>query len=221
MSILKIKSLRGGLFLAGYIILFPLLFIITLIFTRVEIHIFMNGYHTLFLDNVMKIWTYFGDGLLLIIFMVILLFISFRSFFTLLAAYLISGIDTQLLKRLFFPDMARPVKYFKLHDIDYQLYLLPDVHQHGWHSFPSGHTAAAFAVFFGLALMIRSKWIQVLCFILALGVAVSRIYLSQHFLMDVVAGSVLGVLSAWVAWWWLNSYQSSWLDKSIVTVFQR
>lgn len=221
MSMLKTKSLHGRAFLGGYLILFPLLFIVTLIFTREEIHIFTNAYHSAFFDGLMKYWTYLGDGVVLIIFILIMVFISFRHFFILLAAYLISGIDTQLMKRLFFNNLARPAKYFEIHDIDYQLYLVPDVQQHAWHSFPSGHASAAFAVFFGLFLLIRSKWLQMLCFILALGVAYSRIYLSQHFLMDVVAGSVMGVLSAWLAWLWLKRYQASWLDKPLVNLMRR
>ena len=112
--------------------------------------------------------------------------------------------------------MPRPAKYFDLQQLDYQLYLVPDVHQLAWRSFPSGHTAAAFAVFFGLALMTNSKLVQIACFVMAVGVAYSRIYLSQHFLMDVVAGSAIGLVTAWVIWFWINRYQPDWMDKSVI-----
>lgn len=63
-------------------------------------------------------------------------------------------------------------------------------------SFPSGHTATAFALFTGLSLWVRKGWIKVGLFFPALAVAFSRIYLMQHFLSDVLAGSFIGVGSA-------------------------
>lgn len=62
-------------------------------------------------------------------------------------------------------------------------------------SFPSGHTMAAFALYSFLAFAIPRKgaW-QILFFLSALIVGVSRIYLVQHFLKDVYAGAVIGVM---------------------------
>ncbi len=74
-------------------------------------------------------------------------------------------------------------------------------------SFPSGHTMAAFALYSFLAFAVSPKrWWPALFFLLALTVGVSRIYLGQHFLKDVYAGAVMGVvlgLAAYVllAWW--------------------
>jgi membrane-associated phospholipid phosphatase len=46
-------------------------------------------------------------------------------------------------------------------------------------------------------------WVQILCLFLACLVGFSRTYLSQHFLIDVVAGSLLGTLCgvALIAFW--------------------
>ena len=63
-------------------------------------------------------------------------------------------------------------------------------------SFPSGHTTVAFCVFFGLALIIPNKIIGTALVVLAVLVGFSRTYLSYHFLMDVVAGSLLGIVTA-------------------------
>ena len=65
-------------------------------------------------------------------------------------------------------------------------------------SFPSGHTMSAFALYGLLALLIkRNKALSGLIFlIIAILVGVSRIYLVQHFLKDVFAGSLIGVLIA-------------------------
>lgn len=164
----------------------------------------------------MRYWTYLGEGVLLLLVILCCALISFRHSLVLLGSFLISGLIAQFFKRFVFHEMSRPAKFFDLYEIDYQLYLVPDVHQLAWRSFPSGHTATAFAVFFALALMTKSKVVQITCFILALGVAYSRIYLSQHFLMDVVGGSAIGMISAWLIWHWIKQYQAEWLDKSVL-----
>lgn len=70
-------------------------------------------------------------------------------------------------------------------------------------SFPSGHTlnATVLAVIAGyIALrMIRSRWGRATtvagCALSALGVGLSRVYLGQHWLTDVIAGMLIGI--AW------------------------
>lgn len=62
-------------------------------------------------------------------------------------------------------------------------------------SFPSGHTITAFAI----ALTLGSFYpaFQVPLLVIAAGIAASRIILGMHFLSDVLAGSVIGVLLAY------------------------
>ena len=62
----------------------------------------------------------------------------------------------------------------------------------GWDSFPSGHSMAAFAIATVLAVRFpKARWVLIL---LALAVSVSRLFRASHFLTDVMAGAVLGVL---------------------------
>ena len=62
----------------------------------------------------------------------------------------------------------------------------------GWDSFPSGHAMATFAMVAVLVVRFpKSRWLAVF---IALVVSVSRVFRASHFLTDVVAGSVLGVL---------------------------
>ncbi len=60
-------------------------------------------------------------------------------------------------------------------------------------SFPSGHSAAAFAIATVVAISYKHTiWVPVLCYSLATGVALSRVYDNEHWASDVFVGSALG-----------------------------
>ena len=62
-------------------------------------------------------------------------------------------------------------------------------------SFPSGHTAASFAVASVIANQYREhKWVPVTAYTIASLVGLSRIYDNKHWLSDVVAGAVIGTV---------------------------
>jgi membrane-associated phospholipid phosphatase len=67
-----------------------------------------------------------------------------------------------------------------------------------YHSFPSGHTGAAFA-FFGVPFFAnrRHGWWALL---VAAAIAWSRIYLNVHHLSDVMAGAFVGLITAFLVW---------------------
>ncbi|MCS6953407.1 MAG: phosphatase PAP2 family protein [Bryobacterales bacterium] len=65
-------------------------------------------------------------------------------------------------------------------------------------SFPSGHSITAFAVAVSLAVAYPAA--APLLLFCAASVAASRIVLGMHFLSDVLAGSILGVLLAFASW---------------------
>ena len=62
--------------------------------------------------------------------------------------------------------------------------------------FPSGHAATAFCLFSLLAFFSHRQRVKMLLFFIAFAVAYSRIYLMQHFLRDILAGSFIGTASA-------------------------
>lgn len=62
----------------------------------------------------------------------------------------------------------------------------------GWDSFPSGHSMATFAVTTVLA--VRFPKLRWLMHLVASAVSVSRLFRASHFLTDIAAGAVLGVL---------------------------
>ena len=66
------------------------------------------------------------------------------------------------------------------------------------HSFPSGHTAAAFAAAF--ALFLYHKKAGSLALILAFLMGFSRLYLFVHFPSDVIAGALLGLIFGFIGY---------------------
>lgn len=186
--------------------------IIVFLFTKAEIHLFSNQFHTLFFDQFFKFATYMGDGVVVIIAILIMAFFKVRYGLYALTGYLASGLITQLLKRLVFSDVSRPVKYFK--DIA-ELYLVPGVEVHSTKSFPSGHTTTAFAFFACLAVLSHSRTAKLFMFVLALLTAYSRVYLSQHFLVDIFAGSIIGTATTYLLRPYFTTEGKPWLEYSL------
>ena len=71
----------------------------------------------------------------------------------------------------------------------------------GGASFPSGHTASAFAVAAALVLSHAPRYVSVPASVLALLIAFSRVYLGVHYPTDVIAGAAVGIaVGAITAW---------------------
>jgi membrane-associated phospholipid phosphatase len=156
----------------------------------------LNTYHRNFLTTIFTWVTYLGDGFFCVA-TGIFLFVVKKRFLSLmvLSSYAISGIIAQVLK--YFIIEARPAVYLK--DSAYQ-YFIDDVTLHNLSAFPSGHTASAFALAAVLSFAAKNKNYSILFLAAAIFVGYSRIYLAQHFLDDVLAGAVIGLLSAIICW---------------------
>ena len=204
---------KAKLFLILYFIFIVVGGLLLVLYDKTSIHLAFNNLHTNFLDYFFKYITFFGDGLIIIPLVVIYLFTRYRYAIILAVAYVSSGLFVQLFKRFFMPHCVRPVKYF---DGLESLNLVEGVKVYGNHSFPSGHTATAFAVFLCLSLFVKAEKLKVLFFIIAFMVAISRVYLSQHFFIDVWAGSLFGVVFALLSYHFLINVKAKWMDKRIL-----
>jgi membrane-associated phospholipid phosphatase len=81
-------------------------------------------------------------------------------------------------------------------------------------SFPSGHTAFAFASaeFLRQEYKHKSPWYGIAGYTVATATAGLRIHNNKHWLADVAAGAGLGILSTQVAYW-----IHPWMSKKIFT----
>ena len=215
---LRILS-RNKVLFSGYL-LFLLCFSIPLIiFGKKDTHLLFSGIHTAFLDVLMKLTTWLGDGLFMVLVGVALLFVKLRYGFIILSSFLATSLAVQLLKRLVFPDFKRPVAWFQEMGID--LYRIGGVEYHSYFSFPSGHLATAFALFFGLAFFVKTGASKIMFLLLAILTGFSRVYLSQHFMGDVLAGSMLGMLIALSAHALFETFKPYWMDKGVIKLISK
>jgi membrane-associated phospholipid phosphatase len=155
----------------------------------------INRYYSPQADVFFKYFTHLGDGIFCISAGVLLLFRSRVKGILILISYAVSGILAQLIKNFGFPQEPRPAEYFA--KMMNSLHTVSGVELSHWNSFPSGHTTSAFAFFALIAVWVKHPMLKFLCLLVAATVAFSRMYLLQHFLVDVYAGSILGTLTAW------------------------
>jgi membrane-associated phospholipid phosphatase len=186
-----------------------------LTFDKLTLHLFLNQFHTEFLDVLFPIVTHLGDGITVAVISALLLFVNFRWAFFLGSASLLNSLVVQFLKRGVFEDHFRPFYYFKESE---GFHLLEGVEMHERFAFPSGHTAAAFCLYFGLSLLVKNPVIKGALFFVALLASYSRIYLSQHFVEDVLFGSVIGIFLAFImfVFWSKVRPESRFLNRSIL-----
>lgn len=149
--------------------------------------------HTPALDKFMTSVTKLGNaGMLWIVLTLILLIIpKTRKTGVILAAALL--VDLLLCNVLLKNIVARIRPY----DVNTTIKLL--VKKLKDYSFPSGHTAASFASVTALYLTGEKKlWIPAL--VIAVLIAVSRLYLYVHFPTDILGGIIFGSLSGWIGY---------------------
>ncbi len=209
---------KNTFFIVPFIIIIIFVSIILVVFRKSDIHKYLNQLHNGLFDFVFRYITYLGDGFFVILVCIVLFVFSFRNAFYFLATYLSTGILVQILKRFIFDDIMRPVKYF---EGTYDLYTVEGVKLYHFLSFPSGHSATTFGFFVCIAFITESRLVKLLCLILACLVAYSRIYLSQHFLVDVYAGSLIGITGAVVFYNMVYLSEKDWLDYSVLKLIRK
>lgn len=199
-------------FLFCYILYLSLGLLLSLLFSQNDITLWFNAHHTPFADLFFGYFTDGGDGLFyLFIAFLACWWLSWRDSGFFIGIFVLQAVLVQGLKKVFFADVMRPAAVLGKQHV---LHFADGVPIFYKHSFPSGHTATAFALATLLALFwqkycqskamegnpVRYFWqlfVYFALFLYAVGVGISRVYLLQHFLIDTLVGSLIGCLVAW------------------------
>ena len=164
------------------------------IFQNSNFSIIVNAFHNNFLDQFFKYITFLGDGRFVFLIALIYLFAYKKYGTSILISLIINTILIQVLKRVVFSNRFRPSFYFKNLIEDGSWNMIDGVELYEKFSFPSGHTALIFCLCMSICIFMKKKYFPLLLVLLAYIVGFSRIYLSQHFLIDVLAGALIGSL---------------------------
>ncbi|MBK6264235.1 phosphatase PAP2 family protein [Marivirga sp. S37H4] len=163
--------------------------------------LWLNSRHNPFGNVFFRYVTHFGEGLVFVLVGIIFLFYRFYNLILLVMVGFFQYILVYLAKALIF-NFPRPSIFYEGKEIVFNL--VEGVKMEARYSFPSGHTATAFALATLLICLTRNKLLQVLYMLGAILVAISRIYLFQHFLVDTLVGALAGMFTAGLIWWYFT-----------------
>ncbi|MEN0002491.1 MAG: phosphatase PAP2 family protein [Bacteroidota bacterium] len=128
------------------------------------------------------------------------------------------------LKKIF--AAPRPFAYFSDLDLMDQIQVVEGIVLNaGPTSFPSGHTMSGFTLLTYAALC--SPWKRFtgpLFAVIAIIVGISRVYLVQHFLEDILAGALLGILLGILWYAIVQKYPPTphrWIDGNLLQLFRK
>ena len=193
-------------FLVPTFVLALVLGITLLIIPKAELHLTLCQPHTTFLDKLVPLFTNLVDWLPYIV--VVLLLFYRAGWATFLASnLLLSTLIVQPIKHIV--CAPRPLTWFAENMPDVSLPLVEGVKMNYWLSFPSGHTTTFFVLFFSLSIILCAENIKgknilsFLCFLCASFGAYTRIYLSQHFALDVFVGILIAIFSTLILYYFL------------------
>jgi len=148
----------------------------------------LEGMRSPFLDSVIGLLTRLGEETVAIVILCAIFWcISKRVAYVIGTSFFLSGLTVQGMKicfRIDRPWVADPT-----------LKPVESAYEHATgYSFPSGHTQSATALFGSLGMQIKQRAAQIVCFIIPVIVAFSRLYLGVHTPQDVLVSLVITFL---------------------------
>lgn len=222
MNHLKTFIKHNWIFLLLYLIILAGAGLVLLNMGKVQIHKVINAQVGNYaVDMFFKYITHLGDGLFAVIVALFLALKSVRKALYILLSYAGAGIVSYIMKHWIYLDANRPHFAFQYH-VREELNKVEGVDLLALHTFPSGHALSAFALFFCLMFMAGNQLHKALFFIAAVIAAYSRTYLSQHWLIDIYIGSIIGASFAVLLYFiFYNVKSTDKLDVSVVELFSK
>lgn len=165
----------------------------------IEIIVSVQSVSNPFLDGFFQSVTMIGEDMFFIIMVALVYWCINKDFgYKMGFAYLTSGVVNTVVKEIL--RVPRPIGHPEIRSLR--------VETAGGYSFPSGHTQQTTVFWFSCMLKLRKRWLSIIGSILIVLVALSRIYLGVHTLLDVVGGIIIGI-----AWVYLSNWLFDWSKK--------
>ncbi|MEO6303670.1 MAG: phosphatase PAP2 family protein [Bacteroidia bacterium] len=180
-------------------------------YEKATIHIYLNQFvGNKLLNNFFYYITYLGDGAIAPFLLLGLLIYNIRLGIYATVSFLTAALTAQFLKHFFFDDVNRPWFIFQWEN-HFPIRYVDGVEKYIHNSFPSGHATQAFAIFMCLIFFTKNHLLKFVFFGLAMGTSLSRVYLSQHWLVDITVGSIIGTVFSLL--WYFLFIQKNKLEK--------
>lgn len=209
---------NNGWILGIYLLLLSsaLYFIFT--YQKVNINLYVNQFvGNYYLNSFFYYITYLGDGTVAVFILLMILLTNIRLGICATVSFLSAVVISNSLKYFFFDDVNRPHFIFQYIEKQHQLNYVQGVDLYLHNSFPSGHATQAFAILMCLAFASKKHSFKFLFLVLAVLTSFSRVYLSQHWLVDITAGSMIGMFfSILYEYLFIHKNKFEKLNKSIL-----
>ncbi len=166
------------------------------LFSASQLLLYINGHYSTILDLIMYHITRLPEIAYIIFILALGLFTQRRYFVAIILSLAICALVIVLTKYVFFANQARPSVW--LNSSGFKYHIVAGIRLHSNGSFPSGHTMAAFCTMALAAFVSKKWWTQLLFFIIALLSGYSRVYVAQHYFLDIYVGGLVGFTIAWL-----------------------
>lgn len=159
---------------------------------RIPLFLVLNHDFGSIADTILLGCTYLAEGWIWIPYIIVVGWYFKKDKAIIVYSFVVSTLLTQVPKLVFFPTITRPIAS----GIDPQLiHTVKGVAMHQMNSFPSGHTATAFSIFLLTIYLFDNKKMILIGLLYAMLCAYSRVYLGQHFPLDLGGGIVVAILT--------------------------
>lgn len=157
---------------------------------RIPVFLFLNRDFGTIADTVLLGFTYLAEGWIWIPYLIIVGWLFKKDKAIIVYSFAISTLLTQIPKLLLLSHITRPIASGIAPNL---IHTVKGVVMHQLNSFPSGHTATAFTIFLLTIYLFNQTKLILIGLLYAMLCGYSRVYLGQHFPMDVGGGIIVAI----------------------------
>ena len=162
------------------------------------------GNHSVFWHNFFFFFARYG----IVLIVLSLIYLVLRHRINAIFSATLSMILSNIISFVIFLLWQRPRPFVTYADIN------PIVSQVTINSFPSAHTYMSFAIAITIILYGHKKLGPALLLI-AILTAISRVGSGVHYPSDVIAGTLIGIFSGVLTYWFMESFENFWQEYSV------